>query len=215
MPSSRFLSGLAIAIVTLVLPVLGQVSTPCSPAMISSFTPCFNFITNSSANGTISPSTDCCSSLKLLANTSVSCLCLIMTANVPIQLPINRTLAISLPRACNMPGLPVQCKASGAPIPAPGPMALGPTSSAPGASPTASPTASAPAPVPEVEPPPALPPVSDTPPVLTPPSPPATSTTPGSRPVVNPPAASGVTHVPSPTLFLPVTILGSLMMKFY
>ncbi|KAE8665434.1 putative mitochondrial ribosomal protein L24 [Hibiscus syriacus] len=50
---------------------------------------------------------------------SMDCACLIFTASVPIQLPINRTLAISLPQACNMDSVPVQCKAYGTPLPAP------------------------------------------------------------------------------------------------
>ncbi|GLT53009.1 hypothetical protein SLA2020_263090 [Shorea laevis] len=57
-------------------------------------------------------------------STSVDCACLLITANVPVQLPINRTLALSLPRACNMPGVPALCKASGSPLPSPG--SLGP-----------------------------------------------------------------------------------------
>jgi hypothetical protein len=37
-------------------------------------------------------------------------LCLVVTGSVPFGVPINRTLAISLPRACNVPGVPVQCE---------------------------------------------------------------------------------------------------------
>ncbi|KAB2050665.1 hypothetical protein ES319_A12G003400v1 [Gossypium barbadense] len=99
--------------------VNGQISTACSASMISSFTPCLNFITGSSGNGSSSPTQGCCSSLKSLMSTSMDCACLIITASVPFQLPINRTLALSLPRACNMGGVPVQCKASGTPLPAP------------------------------------------------------------------------------------------------
>ncbi|KAF5738651.1 hypothetical protein HS088_TW13G01552 [Tripterygium wilfordii] len=64
-----------------------------------------------------------------------------------------------------MPGDPVQCKASGAPIPAQGPIALGPNLS-PRASTSLSPTASA-VPKPTSS---TLPPESDTTPFLTPPS---------------------------------------------
>ncbi|PPE01332.1 hypothetical protein GOBAR_DD01658 [Gossypium barbadense] len=100
--------------------VNGQISTACTASMISSFTPCLNFITGSSGNGSSSPTQGCCGSLKSLMSTSMDCACLIITASVPFQLPINRTLALSLPRACNMGGVPVQCKASGTPLPAPG-----------------------------------------------------------------------------------------------
>ncbi|KAG6727249.1 hypothetical protein I3842_02G120700 [Carya illinoinensis] len=124
-------------VVVLIIPVYGQISTPCNASIISSFTPCMNLLTNSTANGT-SPSADCCNSLKSLTSGGLDCLCLIVTGSVPFQIPINRSLAISLPRACNMPGVPVQCKASAAPIPAPGPFSPGPTLS-PGLSPTPSP----------------------------------------------------------------------------
>ncbi|XWS36323.1 hypothetical protein CRYUN_Cryun20dG0075300 [Craigia yunnanensis] len=101
--------------------VKGQISTACTASMISSFTPCLNFITGSTGNGS-SPNQGCCDSLKSLMSSSMDCACLIITANVPFQLPINRILALSLPRACNIGGVPVQCKASGTPLPAPGPV---------------------------------------------------------------------------------------------
>lgn len=96
-------------IVVLIIPVYGQINSPCSASMISSFSPCMSFVNNSSSNGT-SPTADCCNSLKSLTSGGMGCLCLILTGNIPFQLPINRTMAISLPRACNMAGVPVQCK---------------------------------------------------------------------------------------------------------
>ncbi|XP_021830367.1 non-specific lipid-transfer protein-like protein At2g13820 [Prunus avium] len=104
----------------------GQISTPCTASMISNFTPCINYITGSSSNGT-SPTQSCCSSIKSLMGTGTDCACLLITASVPFQLPINRTLALSLPRACNVGGVPLQCKASASPLAAPGPALLGPT----------------------------------------------------------------------------------------
>ncbi|KAL0884491.1 hypothetical protein Bca101_008472 [Brassica carinata] len=103
---------------------LAQVKTPCSQTMLSSVTGCMSFLTG----GASSPTSDCCEALKTLTGTGMDCLCLIVTANVPHDLPINRTLAISLPRAC---GVPVQCKASSALLYAPGPASLGPTTSPP------------------------------------------------------------------------------------
>ncbi|XP_076937516.1 non-specific lipid transfer protein GPI-anchored 20-like [Bidens hawaiensis] len=109
-----------------VAPVYSQITAPCSASMITSFTPCLNFLTNSTANGSSTPTSDCCNSLKALTSTGTDCLCLIVTGSLPFQIPINRTLAISLPRACRMPGVPLQCKAAaGSPIPAPGPATLG------------------------------------------------------------------------------------------
>ncbi|EOA37283.1 hypothetical protein CARUB_v10010889mg [Capsella rubella] len=105
--------------------VLAQISTPCSPAMLSSASGCMSFLTG----GGTSPTSDCCGALKSLTGTGMDCLCLIVTAGVPVNIPINRTLAISLPRACGMPGVPVQCKATAAPLPAPGPVSFGPTTS--------------------------------------------------------------------------------------
>ncbi|KAF5741914.1 50S ribosomal protein L24 [Tripterygium wilfordii] len=102
----------------LVISVNGQISTPCTASMISSFTPCINFITGSTNNGS-TPSSSCCNSLKSLMDTSRDCACLLITASVSFQLPINPTLGISLPRACNMSGVPLQCKATGSPLPAP------------------------------------------------------------------------------------------------
>ncbi|BAU00756.1 hypothetical protein VIGAN_10237500 [Vigna angularis var. angularis] len=101
-----------LAMVMIAAPAKAQVTTPCSASMINSvFNPCMNFLTNSSANGT-SPTSECCNSIKSLTSTGMDCLCLIVTGNVPFRIPINRTLAISLPRACNMPRLPLQCKTS-------------------------------------------------------------------------------------------------------
>ncbi|KAJ4845370.1 hypothetical protein Tsubulata_039385 [Turnera subulata] len=93
--------------------------------MITSFTPCVNYVTGSSSNGT-SPTASCCNALKSLMSTSMDCACLVITANVPVQIPLlNPSLALSLPRACKMGGVPLQCQASGSPLPAPGPAVLG------------------------------------------------------------------------------------------
>ncbi|KAF8038034.1 hypothetical protein BT93_B0786 [Corymbia citriodora subsp. variegata] len=193
------LLAVAIAFSIATVPVRGQITTPCTPNMISSFTPCINFVTNSSLNGT-SPTSQCCDSLKSLTSSGMGCLCLVVAGGIPFQMPINRTLAISLPRACNMPGVPLQCKATGAPLPAPGPATLRPILS-PSSSPASSPLGSS-DPQPDS---PALAPVSDTPPLLTPPSPAIPSvnptTTTGSRSDVNPSAAS-LSSVFSPALLL-------------
>ncbi|XP_059299003.1 non-specific lipid transfer protein GPI-anchored 21-like [Lycium ferocissimum] len=108
--------------------VSGQNGTACSAAMLRSFSPCINFISNGGSNNS-SPTSDCCRSLKYVMSNGTDCLCLIVTGNVPFRVPINRTLAISLPKACNMAGVPFQCKASPSPNPAPGPANLRPTES--------------------------------------------------------------------------------------
>ncbi|KAL0348874.1 UNVERIFIED_CONTAM: hypothetical protein Sangu_1115200 [Sesamum angustifolium] len=58
---------------------------------------------------------------------------------MPFRIPINQSLAISLPRACNMSGVPLQCKAAGGPVPAP---ASGPVANGPSVSPNAAPSPS-------------------------------------------------------------------------
>ncbi|KAL3812593.1 hypothetical protein ACJIZ3_013861 [Penstemon smallii] len=121
---------LAISSVAVIFPALAQIiTTPCTPAMITTFTPCMNFLTNSTSglNGT-NPSSDCCNSLNSLMSNGRDCFCLIATGSVPFRIPINRTLAISLPRACNMPGVPLQCKGPGANGPALSPKAAPPPS---------------------------------------------------------------------------------------
>ncbi|KAA0040812.1 hypothetical protein IC582_001835 [Cucumis melo] len=172
---SPFFLLLAFALVAIILPVNGQMNMSCSASMVSSFSPCLNFVTNSSANGT-SPTADCCNAIRSLASGGRDCLCLIVTGGVPFQIPINRTLAISLPRACNLPGVPIQCNAATAPASAPASIPLGPSLS-PQPSPTASPQAPEP-----------------TTPALTPSSPvvpeaEAPSETGGSRPVLTPSSA--------------------------
>jgi Probable lipid transfer len=105
---------LAFLLALSVQPIYGQVSQSCTSSLISSFTPCFNYITGST-NGGGSPTTGCCQALSALITTSTDCACLILTGNVPLgsSLPINRTLAISLPKACkstNSSSVPLKCR---------------------------------------------------------------------------------------------------------
>ncbi|XP_052190521.1 non-specific lipid transfer protein GPI-anchored 20-like [Diospyros lotus] len=206
----RLSPALAIASVLLIMPVHSQIQTPCTASMLASLTPCMNFLTNSSSNGA-PPTAGCCNVLKSLVSNGTDCLCLIATGSVPFQIPINRSLAISLPRACNMPGVPLQCKASAAPIPAPGPTAFR-TNLAPEGPAPLSPQGS-------VDPesvPPALAPDAQMTPDLTPPSttmePEAPTGNPGSRPVLNPSAAEPP-HSFSPSLVL--ALIGAILLKCY
>ncbi|XP_043693856.1 non-specific lipid transfer protein GPI-anchored 20-like [Telopea speciosissima] len=197
-----FIAISSIALVMSVIPVLqGQMSRSCTTSMITSFTPCMSYITGSAANGS-SPTADCCRSLGTLMNTSMDCACLVVAGNVPLRLPINRTLAVSLPRACNMSGVPVQCKATGSPLPAPGPIAFGPTLSPPA---SAVPKSTSPA----------LAPQAELPTGLTPASTPVSSETPASsgiRPVLSPSAANPSESF-SPSLLL--FAVGVLALKYY
>ncbi|KAA8543265.1 hypothetical protein F0562_021240 [Nyssa sinensis] len=190
--------------------VNGQISTPCTSSMISSFTPCINYITGSTSSGS-SPTSDCCASLGSLISDSMDCSCLIITGNVPLSLPfpINPSLAISLPQACQQQGsVPLQCKASGVPLPAPGPVSFGPTLS-PIASAPLSPRASKAS---ASKPPPA-----ETTKQITSASPPvhsvARTANPGIRPVLTPTSASNPTYLSSPSILL--IIVGIMVFKCY
>lgn len=90
--------------------VNGQVSSSCTTSMMNSFTPCANIITGSTNNGLV-PSTTCCDSLRSLMSTNMDCACQVMSANAPFfQQPLNQLLSLSLSRACNINGSPIQCK---------------------------------------------------------------------------------------------------------
>ncbi|XP_073147097.1 non-specific lipid transfer protein GPI-anchored 16-like [Henckelia pumila] len=160
-----------------------MISTPCTTAMINSFTPCLNYVTRSSATGS-SPTQDCCSALESLVSDSMDCACLIVTGNVPVSVPfVNRNLAISLPRVCKT-SVPVKCKASGDTLPAPGPVLFGPSAAPAAASTQASKAAAGDAPPPAgtLDISPASPPEFSL----------APSDNPGIRPVVGPSSDSNL-----------------------
>ncbi|KAG4402201.1 hypothetical protein GLYMA_02G145800v4 [Glycine max] len=66
--------------------------TPCTTSIINTITPCANFITGSINNG-LTPSATCCDSLLSLISSSVDCACLLVSANVPLQILVNRVLS--------------------------------------------------------------------------------------------------------------------------
>jgi len=114
--TTRLMLTLAAAVAMLLLaspaPVSGQPgigvagAVSCTASLVTSFTPCLNFITNGGA----SPTDDCCRSLGALTKASAGCACLILTGSVPLGVPVNRTLAVTLPRACNSTSLQLQCR---------------------------------------------------------------------------------------------------------
>ncbi|KAK9669611.1 hypothetical protein RND81_13G143300 [Saponaria officinalis] len=101
------------------------INTPCTASMIATFTPCMNYITGSSANGS-SPTSNCCDAFKTVMSNSMDCACLLVTAGVPLPQLVNQTLAVGLPRFCKGVSVPVQCQATGSPLPPPGPLQFGP-----------------------------------------------------------------------------------------
>ncbi|GFP84057.1 hypothetical protein PHJA_000549300 [Phtheirospermum japonicum] len=185
---------LALTISTTILfsPASGQITAPCTPSMISTFSPCMSFVTNNSSFNGSTPPADCCNSLNSLMTNGKECLCLIATGSVPFRIPINRTLAISLPRSCNMPGVPLQCKR--------------PVANGPSFSPNAAPSPS----VQELAPPEPLSPQSA--PVTTASGGPATSNT-GSRAGVTPSAAQP--SYSASYLHVMMTVLGAVALKYY
>ncbi|KAJ0982526.1 hypothetical protein J5N97_010781 [Dioscorea zingiberensis] len=129
MEMSKYCSSLAMTLLLTILFLIGspasaQITTACTNSMLSTFTPCLNFLTGST-NGGGSPTADCCDALGSLISSSADCACLIVTGNVPI--PINRSLAITLPKVCNSKSVPLQCKATSTPLPGPGPVAYSPS----------------------------------------------------------------------------------------
>ncbi|RLM87429.1 protein YLS3-like [Panicum miliaceum] len=115
MAGLKVLRLLAVAVAAMALaspaaPVVSgqQVAGPlsCTTSLVSSFAPCLNFIINSTA----SPTADCCRSLGALMKASTGCACLILTGSVPLGVPVNRTMAVMLPRACNNASVPLQCQ---------------------------------------------------------------------------------------------------------
>ncbi|CAA0814166.1 Bifunctional inhibitor/lipid-transfer protein/seed storage 2S albumin superfamily protein [Striga hermonthica] len=125
-------------------PAIGQSSSGCTGPMISNFGPCVGFLT--SGSNLSRPSPECCNSLRDLMSNGQDCLCLIVTGGVPFQVPLNRNLAISLPRACRMSGVPIECKGTFNPQPltppslVPGGGDVIPTLTPPGMRPTLTPS---------------------------------------------------------------------------
>lgn len=108
-PHTVVLLALTTALMIVVVPVHSQSSSSlCSGPMIRSFSSCIGYLSGGSSSST--PTSACCGSLKDLMSNGQDCLCLIVTGGVPFQVPINRNLALSLPKACKMSGVPIECK---------------------------------------------------------------------------------------------------------
>ncbi|GAA0145308.1 hypothetical protein LIER_36105 [Lithospermum erythrorhizon] len=131
---SSIVYSLAISLIILCIPgIYGQINSPCTASMLTSFTPCMSFLT--SGSNITQPPPGCCNAISSLMGNSSDCFCQLATGNIFFRIPINRTLAYSLPRACNMPNVTLQCQrknffnrfftrksssGSGSPAPAPG-----------------------------------------------------------------------------------------------
>ncbi|KAJ7518676.1 hypothetical protein O6H91_20G003100 [Diphasiastrum complanatum] len=159
--------------------------------------PCLNFVTGTDPK----PSTDCCSGLTQILNTTPLCLCQILQSQAGPGSGVNLTLAFDLPKYCNVPDAnPNRCSG---PAPAPAPV---PPVPAPATVPPAPAPSPVPAPAPSVTPasPPTVTPSSPpTVPTSSPPSPspsPTLTTPPPSpSPTVNSPPPPAPTPAPAPT----------------
>ncbi|KAJ8426829.1 hypothetical protein Cgig2_025767 [Carnegiea gigantea] len=196
------LTVLMVALLLQSLSAHAQVSSSlCTSSMLRSFTPCLNYLTQSSSSSGISPTADCCASLRSLISNGLACLCQIIMGGVPFRIPFNQNLAISLPRACDQAGVPIDCKASpGAPLPAPGPTAFSPF--------TSSEKADSPSPsgMDPVDVTPAWAPLSDTTSNINP------STTEGSVPPAS--STAGTSSIGTPSAAVPsVTLAPSLLLS--
>ncbi|PIN22562.1 hypothetical protein CDL12_04715 [Handroanthus impetiginosus] len=172
--------------------------------MLRSFSPCVGYLI--SGSNVSSPSSDCCNSIRNLMSNGQDCLCLIVTGGVPFEVPLNQTLAISLPRACRMSGVPIECKATASPVPAPDPKNRAPNLS-PRLSPPTPGAPLMPQPSPpflppngEMRPPPA--PEGDIVPILTPP---------GIRPTLT----SSTSNPPHCALPYLLVVLAVILLKCY
>ncbi|XP_020971145.1 non-specific lipid-transfer protein-like protein At2g13820 isoform X2 [Arachis ipaensis] len=82
-------------------------SSSCT-STLTSLSPCLNYIMGSSST----PSSSCCSQLSSVVKSSPQCLCSVLNGGGSnLGIPINQTLALSLPSACKVQTPPVsQCK---------------------------------------------------------------------------------------------------------
>nr|XP_043612189.1 non-specific lipid transfer protein GPI-anchored 5-like [Erigeron canadensis] len=118
-----------VLVMVLIVSICGgaMAQSGCTSALLG-MSSCLNYITGN----TTTPSSSCCSQLGSVVQSQPQCLCQVLNGNgINLGISINRTLAISLPGACNVQTPPVsQCNAANGP----------PTSSTP--SPAASPEGS-------------------------------------------------------------------------
>ncbi|XP_031254953.1 non-specific lipid-transfer protein-like protein At2g13820 [Pistacia vera] len=106
--------------------VMAQSNSNCND-VLTSMAPCLNFLTGNSST----PSNSCCSQLGAVAKSSPDCLCAALNGSVPsMGININRTIALSLPDACQVQTSSIdQCK-----------QAITPAASPPGSPSTTSPS---------------------------------------------------------------------------
>ncbi|XP_057964811.1 non-specific lipid transfer protein GPI-anchored 5-like isoform X2 [Malania oleifera] len=82
-------------------------------SVIMGLSPCLNYITGNSST----PSPSCCSQLTAAIQSQPQCLCSLLNGGgMSLGIPINQTLALALPGACNVQTPPIsQCNAASGP----------------------------------------------------------------------------------------------------
>ncbi|XP_030451698.2 non-specific lipid transfer protein GPI-anchored 5-like [Syzygium oleosum] len=107
MASGGIMIGLVLVLAATLWP-RSAAQSGCTSALVS-LTPCLGFITGNSST----PSSSCCSQLASVVQASPRCLCSVMNGTgLTFGIPINQTLALALPNACNVQTPPIsQCNA--------------------------------------------------------------------------------------------------------
>ncbi|PON94937.1 Lipid transfer protein/Par allergen [Trema orientale] len=125
--------GLALVLMVVLLGRATAQST-CSNALMN-LAPCLNYITGNSSN----PSSNCCSGLSGVVQSSPQCLCSALNGGAAsLGITVNQTLALSLPGACKVNTPPLsQCKAASSPTGSTIPPSTSPVADSPNETPDA------------------------------------------------------------------------------
>ncbi|XP_042986994.1 non-specific lipid transfer protein GPI-anchored 5-like [Carya illinoinensis] len=91
-------------IVNVAMPWSGAMAQSSCSNVLTNLAPCLNYITGNSST----PSSSCCSQLSIVVQSSPQCLCSVLNGGASAMgININRTLALSLPGACNVKTPPI------------------------------------------------------------------------------------------------------------
>ncbi|XP_043691445.1 non-specific lipid transfer protein GPI-anchored 5-like [Telopea speciosissima] len=90
--------GLVAIAVTMLYWVGAAVAQSSCTSMIVGMAPCLSYITGNSSN----PTSSCCQQLSSVVQSQPQCLCQVVNGAATLGIPINQTLALSLPAACNV-----------------------------------------------------------------------------------------------------------------
>ncbi|KAI3798135.1 hypothetical protein L1987_33404 [Smallanthus sonchifolius] len=105
MASSGNMGHMGLAFVLLTLCWGGSMAQSGCTSVLIGMAPCLNYVTGSSKT----PSSSCCSSLANVVKSQPQCLCTALDGSTMASLgiSINKTIALSLPHACNVKTPPV------------------------------------------------------------------------------------------------------------